>query len=290
MRLSRRQDENQAVQKAIATPPGEAAQCARCGSTNSLSDSFCSDCGAQLPGPAESDSNNTATVVNLPITPAVPDTVVPALPVQPDRAKSRRSRRWPFYGLAAALIAALAAAVVFGLLWHNAAAQSTQLQQQLNATQATLARTNSLLATTTAQLRSTTALAAKRRAVLLRGKDVLSKVDPVLSSVDSIQNQSGSIQLDGETLSSDADNLTSALATALNYLANTDYESFDVSYYSGLLGTANGYFYSMKNDEASFAGAESGYNGASATFGNRANAFSAAVRQLQRQLNNAVRK
>jgi hypothetical protein len=55
-----------------------------------------------------------------------------------------------------------------------------------------------------------------------------------------------------------------------------------------LIDTANSYFYSLQYDEAQFAFAEAGYGTASTKFGDHADAFSAAVLQLQRQLKSAV--
>ena len=273
-----------------AAAPAEGAvvgsvRCGACGAGNGAADAFCSACGAALPHERDEGSAEAATVILMP-PPA--ETTAESFPVVPSTAPASGVGRWRRYALAVALVAAIAGVVVFGLLWHSARGHANRLQHSLDATRASLAQTKASLAATTAQLRSTTALAERRRAVLVQAQDVLAKVDPLLSSVDAVQGQSGQLQSDGETISGDADSLVSALATAANYLANTSPAYIDIPYYNSLIGTANDYFYALKAAEGLFASAESSYRGASATFGNRADAFSSSVLRLQRQLKGAV--
>jgi hypothetical protein len=247
-----------------------ARSCPRCGAENAAQDSFCSECGASLNAPA------AQTLVSLPMAPVGSHQELPATP--------RSRRRWPIVLVCAVAALSLAAAVAFAALWRVEANHATRLQRELRDTQTALTDTRSRLDVTTAQLDATTALAERRRTVLVQAQKVLAGVDRLLSSVDGIKGAAGDLQTEGDNLAYDADNLTSSLGQAADYAVHTDVYSFDIDYYNSLIGDANDYYYAFVDDETAFADAETSYGKASTSFGNHADAFSTAVRQLQRQL------
>ena len=179
--------------------------------------------------------------------------------------------------------AAVLATVAFAVLWRSQVSHSVRLQHKLDTTTAQLATTRSILATTQSRLAATSALSARRRAVLLKARAVLTKVDPLLSSVDGVQQQAGSVQGQGSTLSGDAESLIQTTVTLVNYLVANGSNS-DSTYVNALIDQANSELDAVRADEVLFAGDTGAYDTASTTFGNKADAFSAAVRSLQTQL------
>jgi hypothetical protein len=284
MRLRRQATKTVQPSPGAVEQVGQLVLCGECGSSNTAADSFCSNCGKPLPPPKE----GAATLVSVPAAaPSVdePAELTPVMGLQPTPRSSR-----PLYSVSLGLVAAAIGLAVLAFLWHSASVHATHVQHRLTASQRELVVTKARLAATAAQLDSTTALARRRRAVLVQAQKVLTKVDPLLSSVDGIQGQSTTVQGDGDALASDANNLVSALVAAANYLYYTSPTDFDPTTWSGLVGTVNGYFDSFKADETLFASAKSGYGSASTKFGNQADAFSSAVRRLQRELKSAVGK
>jgi hypothetical protein len=282
----------------------ETVVCHECSSANSVGDTYCTACGNALasapaevralgrtPAAGARERAPTATVrpgESLWSGPEKPLSKARQPKAEPDR---RASRRWPLLLVTAIAIAMLAGTSTFALLWrsqtqhlHRVQAHLVRVQDSLARTQDNLAVTGATLAKTKAALSAMSAVAEKRRTVLLRTREVLTKVDPLLSSVDEIQKESGDVQSASDTLSTDADHLVSSLATATNYLANTDPAYVDIAYYNSLIDDANNYFYSLQSDEASLTSSESSYQDASSKFGTHADAFSVAVRNLQRQL------
>ena len=291
MRLGRHRDENGHTTPVALETTGERVRCGACGGDNTASDTFCSQCGAKLSRtPPRLFVRADLTEVDSPTVVGPSRVPPPAGKALPSTSAPSRRSKVVVVSLGVGLAAAVAGTLVFALLWHGAAGHATRLQRSLDATRATLATTRSKLTTTSAELRSTTALAEKRRAVLIQAQSVLTSVNPLLSSVDAIQNQSGNLQTDGVTLSGDANSLVGDLATALDYFANTDIYSFDVTYYGSLIDSANSDFAAMQSDETAFAADEAGDGTASTKFGNHADAFSEAVLELQRQLKGVVKE
>jgi hypothetical protein len=215
------------------------------------------------------------------------------------RSSASRWSRWPWLSLRAGnedpsqrvfrgALAAAALGVVgtlaFGVLWHVQTGHTQRVQTSLAMTQAELARVQTRLTVTKARLQSVTSLAEKRRAVLLEAQNVLTKVDPLLSSVDGIQNQAGVLTNQGDAIASDADTLMGTMATLASYLIQTDTAYVDYTYVESVIGDVRTELDTLRADESLFGSANSRYDGASTKFGNKANAFSTAVRGLQKQL------
>jgi hypothetical protein len=180
--------------------------------------------------------------------------------------------------------------LVFGLLWHVQTGHTHRVQTSPAMTQAELARVQTRLGVTKARLQSVTSLAEKRRAVLLEAQNVLTKVDPLLSSVDGIQNQAGVLKDQGDAIATDADTLMGTMATLASYLIQTDTAYVDYTYVESVIGDVRSELDTLRADESLFGGANSRYDGASTKFGNKADAFSTAVRGLQKQLNAVTAK
>ncbi len=196
-------------------------------------------------------------------------------PVQP-----RRGRR---VALSLAVLGLIGTAV-FGALWAMQMQHAHRLSHQLASTQSRLHETQARLAETTHQLSVATALSTRRKAVLLQAQSVLSKVDPLLSSVDGVQRRAGDLQIQGNTLSGNAESLIQTTITLVNYLVQTNTAYVDYTYVNTLINDANSELDNVRADEVRFAAGDSRYNGASATFSHKADAYSAAVRTLQKQL------
>jgi hypothetical protein len=278
--------------------------CPACCLLNAFGHVFCTGCGAPLTaGTAQgatlgaageaSDPAGTTTVA-LPVPEPVGVVALGDVPAPPGGSSSRpvgsRSRRyWPFLVLGLAIFAAGAAAVAFAVLWRSESRHAARVEAMLVRTESELAANRAALKKTEGSLAAMSTLAEKRKTVLMQTRDVLTQVDPLLSSVDAIQHQSGEIQTTSDKLSSDADQLVSSLATATNYLANTDPAYLDIAYYNSLIEAANSYFDSLRADESGLASSESSYGTASTKFATHADSFSAAVRKLQQQLKNATK-
>jgi hypothetical protein len=259
----------------LVSPP---IVCPGCGAKAVTGDTFCTACGHGLTVP---DPAASVTAV-LPVAPAEQTLIAPPPkghhPVETSR---RRSKIWATVGVLA--VAAVLATVALAFLWRSQVSHSVRLQHKLDTTTAQLATTRSILASTQSRLAATSALSARRRAVLLKARAVLTKVDPLLSSVDGVQQQAGSVQGQGSTLSGDAESLIQTTVTLVNYLVANGSNS-DSTYVNALIDQANSELDAVRADEVLFASDTGAYDTASTAFGNKADAFSAAVRSLQTQL------
>lgn len=260
-----------------------ARSCGRCGAKAAAEDTFCTSCGSTLADAGDGATADTAVGAS---SVAVERTLVASPPLAAEvSAPARRSWLVPALAVAAGLL--LAAAVVLAVFWRDEARHASRVQQRLDATRSTLQQTRSSLASTRAKLRATSALSAKRRAVLVQAQTVLARVDPLLSSVDGVQQRAGDLQSQGTTMSTDAESLIQTTITLVNYLVDWG-SSADVSYVNGLIDQANSELESVRADEVLFGGDTTTYSKASATFGQKADAFSSAVRSLQTQLKGAA--
>jgi hypothetical protein len=178
----------------------------------------------------------------------------------------------------------LAVALVLAILWQLQTDRTHHVQRSLAVTQAELEQTHTQLTKTKAHLRSVAAESERRRGVLLQTAVVLKQVDPLLSSVDGIQAQAGSMKDEGDAIASDAETLIGSMATLAEYLIRTDTAYVDYAYVTDLIDNIKTDLGGLRADESLFTGANSRYGSASAKFGNKADAFSAAVRDLQNQL------
>jgi hypothetical protein len=74
------------------------------------------------------------------------------------------------------------------------------------------------------------------------------------------------------------------MITLGNYLIQTDPAYINTTYESQLIDTANADLASVRADQASLGSYDTGYGAASDRFGRHADAFTQAVRNLQKQL------
>jgi len=268
--------------------------CPHCLTSNTAADDFCTACGAALSPSAEQDTTGIITPENTPeqaadqpagasLPPRIDaDTLITAAPAIASLAAA--GRRWPLVAASIIAIAGIAAGVAFAVLWRSQVNHVTHVEQQLDQTQQQLRVASTNLGTTRANLSATTALASRRRAVLVKAQNVLATVDPLLSSVDDIQSKASSIQTQRDVFTSDSNTLTSTMITLANYVIQNNSASIDSVYLQSLIDQANSELGTVQADQANLGSADSGYTAASTGFGIKANAFSTAVRSLQRQL------
>ena len=253
--------------------------CPGCGAKSVSGDTFCTACGHGLPAVPVPAASETAVI---PVA-AAEHTLVAPPPQGHHRFETSRGHSKIWGAVAVLGLAAVMASVAFAVLWRSQVSHAVRLEHKLDTTAAQLATTRSTLATTQSRLAATSALSARRRAVLLKARAVLTKVDPLLSSVDGVQQQAGSVQGQGSTLSGDAESLIQTTVTLVNYLVANGSDS-DSTYVNALIDQANSELDAVRADEVLFASDTGAYDTASTTFGNKADAFSAAVRSLQTQL------
>lgn len=278
-------------------PIGDLLVCASCLVSNSAADAFCTACGLPLRPAVTADDDRSAEssyevsdVVRTGwLAPDVASSVTQTSPVRaPEPITASRVRRWPLLLTVLIGVAALAAAVTFGLLWRSATSQASRTEATLDVSQANLHTTEGALRDATAKLAAVTSLSDRRKAVLLQAQDVLAKVDPLLSSVDDIQSKATAIQAQRDTFTGDSDTLTQTMITLGNYVIQTDPAYIDQTYLQQLIDSANSELATVRTDEANLSGSDNGYTTASSGFGNKADAFSASVRSLQKQLKTAA--
>jgi hypothetical protein len=274
-------------------PVGELLVCASCLVSNSAADAFCTACGSPLRPVVTAEDDRSAEppyeVSDIVRTGWLDADVAPSVTqttqvLAPEPMTASRSRRWPLLLAVLLGVAALAAAVIFGLLWRSATSHASHTEAKLDVSQANLRTTAAALRDTSAKLAAVTSLSDRRKAVLLQAQDVLAKVDPLLSSVDDIQGKATAIQAQRDIFTGDSDTLTQTMITLGNYVIQTDPAYIDQTYLQQLIDSANSELATVRTDEANLSGSDSGYTTASSGFGNKANAFSASVRSLQKQL------
>lgn len=267
--------------------------CGECGAQAAAADEiFCTSCGNTLP-----TYHGGATATDTGVLPAVAPTAMPLTstgataqtfvdrrpPLNPDQISATSTRTRLSAAVVVLTILVLAATVTFAVLWRSQASHAQMLHGRLDKATGQLVATRSTLASTEAKLAATTALSARRRAVLLQAQAVLKKVDPLLSSVDGVQQQAGNIRSGGSALSADAETLIGTIVTLVNYLVDWG-SNADTAYVNELIDEANGELDTVRADELQFATDTGSYDKAGAAFGNKADAFSTAVRSLQTQL------
>jgi hypothetical protein len=190
----------------------------------------------------------------------------------------------------ALILAGLAGTSTLAYLWRDEAASADALQAALTATDAELSTTNRALSETESRLQTASSLADRRRALLVQARAVLSRVDALLSSVDDIQGRARNMKDARYTFSSDADALIATTVTLVNYLVATDSSYLSYSYVDSLISEANSQLGAVRGDQYSLSEQDGAYDDATSRFGTQADAFSKAVRSLQRQLKVAVEK
>jgi hypothetical protein len=297
-------DDAPAISPATDTPAAEAGVaelrpvddfrvCPACLVVNGQDDVFCTGCGAKLPaaGPATTPAaaEQTAVAETKEEAPRTLEVTLlhPPIPARPEapmpRSGPTRLRRPHWLALAVALVLILAA-VWFAVLWRVEASHSHRLSGRLATATGELGSARKQIASTEAQLKATSTVSQKRKAVLLRAQAVLASVDPLLSSVDGLQKRTSDIQGGRDLFSSAADALISDTFTLANYLIQTDPAYIDTTYEGQLIDTANTDLATVRADQASLGGYDASYGAASTRFGRRADSFTQAVRNLQRQL------
>jgi hypothetical protein len=271
--------------------------CPNCLVSNAHDDRFCTACGTQLPRVEEVSETEDAgrQDEDAPEPAGVSSPILISPPVPRSAFAPARSPGWQLSGgkLAATLAvvaAAFAALVALAALWQTERNHANELQAHLSQSRLELASTKTKLAATKARLSSATSLSDKRRAVLLQAQDVVAKVDPLLSSVDNIQARAGNLASQGSTLAGDADSFISTVTDLVNYLVHSSGGYVDYNWVGQQIDTANSQLTTLSYDESSLSSGDSSYENASKSFGVKADAFSASVRSLQKQLKAATAK
>ena len=176
----------------------------------------------------------------------------------------------------AVAVAALAAVSAFEFVQYR------HEHSRLSNARQELARTRASLSATTAQLTKTKHLSQRQAAILGQTASVLKKVDPLLSDADHLQQITGSIQVARDTFARDSTQMTSDLLTLENYEANPqNYPNVDQA---GLVAQVNYELQTARDDFYSLSSYDGSFSAASTKFGHHADSFTAAVRQLQKAL------
>lgn len=250
--------------------------------SNSGRDAFCTACGTAL----NTSSAHEVTIEawsaasGADASPVVPDT-----PLAPVASPSRR-RRWPLIVVSVIAAGGLAATTSFALLLRSEIHHGTRLEASLDANQSSLRTAQTALALTRGKLAATTSLAARRRTVLLQAADVLKKVDPLLSDADNIKQITSQIQTARDTFASDSTQMTTDLIYLENFEANPqNYPGVDQA---SLVNQVNGELSTVRYDYAVLTTSDGTFSTATTTFGGHADAFTSAVRTLQKQLKSAA--
>lgn len=256
--------------------------CPQCHVSNSGQDAFCTACGTAL----NTSSAHEATIEagyaasNAEASQVIPDTL-PA----PVASRSRR-RRWALIVVSVIAVGGLAAPTSFALLWRSEIHHGTRLEASLDANENSLRTAQTALALTRGKLAATTSLAARRRTVLLQAADVLKKVDPLLSDADNIKQITSQIQTARDTFASDSTQMTTDLIYLENFEANPqNYPGVDQS---SLVNQVNVELSTVRYDYAVLTTSDGTFSTATTTFGGHADAFTSAVRTLQKQLKSAT--
>lgn len=271
--------------------------CQACLVSNSAADAFCTACGASL-HVVEQTANEQAEAVNDGLlaatqgkrpavsasSPQVPEDTLVAATLSPAAAAST-SRHGRSRIIVATLLAAIGVAslTVFAILWQSESDHATRLETRLDSSEAQLRATQSKLAATQTNLAATSSLSARRRLVLIRAQTVLTKVDPLLSDADGLKQITTQIQAARDAFAADSAQMTTDLLALENYEANPqNYPAIDQS---SLANQVNAELGLVRSDYTTLTSSDGSFSTASTTFGTHADAFTTAVRGLQKQLN-----
>jgi hypothetical protein len=265
--------------------------CPECLVSNTSADTFCTACGTELPAAADTDLLPEPDVPLDRTAFMAPEREIdPPLNLSTEERSpaARRSERllhgWHLAVAGFLLALTLAGLATFAALWQAESNHASTLLRSLSDTRAELASTKATLHATQAQLAETASLSDKRRAVLLQAADVVGKVDPLLSAVDNIQGKAENLSAQGSVLTADADSFISTVSDLVNYLIRTSSDYVDYSWVEQQIDSANSQLNTLRYDESAFSSGDAGYSDASKSFGVKADAFSASVRALQKQL------
>jgi hypothetical protein len=282
--------------------------CTICLVVNAAADAYCTACGEELPVPPsdtlplrdldatlaqqtreierpapgadeERESKSSAMVITPPI----------RLESPARAATASLSARWPMIMASVLVALGLIGSGTLGVLWIRERSYSHRTEVQRDAVRSELAATSQALRRTKTKLQSTTAIANQRKEVLRRARLVLAGVDRLLSNVDGMEQKSSSIQSSGSDLVFAAESTVDSMVALANYLIQTDAAYIDYGYEQQLIDAANGAIDNLRYQESVLSGESAAYDTASTRFGNVADAFSKAVRDLQRQLRSVSR-
>jgi hypothetical protein len=256
--------------------------CPQCLVSNSGQDAFCTACGTPLITASGREAAAKAWDADRS---AEASRVVSEIVEVPVVSTSRR-RRWALIVVSVLAVVGLAATTLFALLWRSEIHHATRVEASLDANQSSLRAAQAALALTRGQLAATTSLAARRRAVLLQAAKVLKKVDPLLSDADNIKQITSQIQTARDTFASDSTQMTADLIYLENFEANPqNYPGVDQA---SLVNQVNGELSTVRYDYAALTASDGTFSTATTTFGGHADAFTSAVRTLQKQLKSAT--
>jgi hypothetical protein len=237
-------------------------------------DTFCSSCGERLEGEQEGKDRPSLSARSAPLE---------------SRPTLKRSR----LGIAAALIIAVAlaaSAVVLGLLWLTERSEREDAELALASSRQDATTLRSEKAKLARDLVEASSLSERRRAVLVRTQAVLKRVDPLLSSVDGLLVQTRNIQGARDQFSIATSGVVSDLLELANYLVDVDPAYVDYDYVNSLGDSINAQLDDVRFYDSTLDDYDGGFASASSEFESQANAYSKAVRALQRQLARVARR
>jgi hypothetical protein len=244
--------------------------------SNSGQDAFCTACGARLAVPATPDNEASNELGHHSTSESSPASVV----------RTSQPRRWLFVLVSVFALVGVTATTTFAVLWQMESRHATRVETSLHATASSLRSVRAALTATRGKLASTTSLAARRRAVLLQAAAVLTKVDPLLSDADNIKQITSQIQAARDTFAYDSAQMTADLLALENYEANPqNYPGVDQW---SLVSQVNAELESVRLDYAALTSSDGTFSAATTKFGGHADAFTNAVRSLQKQLKSAT--
>lgn len=254
----------------------QASICTACGAPLTPDDAFCTRCGEPTSSPGT--VRGFQEIASL-----AQDTEASSIAL----AGRRRTRRLVYLA-----IVFVAATTTFAALWLAELSRHSHTRSKLGAEisqlEASRRTLESELASMRAELADVTALSARRRNVLLKTKAVLRNVEPLLSSVDELREVTGHMQDLRNQFRASSASLVDDLITLANYLLRSD-AYYDRYWVNSMIDRVNGELETVRYYANSLTGYDGDYNGASGRFETRANGYSAAVRELQTQLETVAR-
>ena len=187
------------------------------------------------------------------------------------------------------LLALLAAAATFGVLWQREASSADRARGQLRTVSTQLAtqqRLNRELAATRVKLAQVERLAELRGGVLTQTRQAVKQVEPLLSSVDSLQRLTGQIQTSRNRFATRTAAVVDSLIAFSNAVlkAQQDGDPLHEAWVGTQIDSINTKLDSLGSSYDALDGNDAAYSKASRRFENRATDFNLVIRKLQQHL------